>query len=33
MPWEYSDKVLELFQNAVHGGEGTHMGELTDPDG
>jgi len=33
MPWEYSDKVLELFKNAVHGGAGTHMGELEDPDG
>jgi NifU-like protein len=33
MPWDYSDKVLELFRAAVQGEEGTHMGELEDPDG
>lgn len=33
MPWEYSDKVLELFQSAVSGEGGTHMGEIKDPDG
>jgi len=33
MPWDYSDKVLELFMAAVKGEPGTHMGELEDPDG
>lgn len=33
MPWEYSDKVLKLFMDAVKGEEGTHMGELENPDG
>ena len=33
MPWEYSDKVLELFMAAVKGKPGTHMGELKNPDG
>ena len=33
MPWEYSDKVLELFRAAVQGEPGSHMGELEDPDG
>lgn len=33
MPWDYSDKVLELFTAAVKGEVGTHMGELEDPDG
>jgi NifU-like protein len=33
MPWDYSDKVLELFRAAVQGEPGTHMGELENPDG
>jgi NifU-like protein len=33
MPWDYSDKVLKLFMDAVKGEAGTHMGELEDPDG
>jgi NifU-like protein len=33
MPWDYSDKVLKLFMDAVKGEAGTHMGELKNPDG
>ncbi len=33
MPWNYSDKVLKLFMDAVKGETGTHMGELENPDG
>ena len=33
MPWNYSDKVLKLFKDAVNGETGTHMGELENPDG
>ncbi len=33
MPWEYSDKVLQLFQDAVRGKAGTHMGIIENPDG
>ncbi len=33
MAWEYSDKVLQLFMDAVRGKSGTHMGEIPDPDG
>ncbi len=33
MPWEYSEKVLKLFMDAVKGESGTHMGELETPDG
>ena len=33
MAWEYSKKTTELFTAAVHGKPGTHMGEVTDPDG
>ncbi|MDR2642082.1 MAG: iron-sulfur cluster assembly scaffold protein [Planctomycetaceae bacterium] len=33
MPWEYSDKTKELFSDAVQGKEGTHLGEITNPDG
>lgn len=33
MPWEYSDKVLELFKSAVSSGGGTHMGEVENADG
>jgi NifU-like protein len=33
MPWDYSNKVLKLFMDAVKGEAGTHMGELKNPDG
>ena len=33
MPWQYTDKTTQLFMDAVHGKEGTHLGELEDPDG
>ncbi len=33
MVWDYSDKVLQLFVDAVQGKPGTHMGDLADPDG
>lgn len=33
MPWEYSDKVLQLFKDAVQGASGTHMGAIENPDG
>lgn len=33
MAWEYSEKTKELFLNAVHGGPGSHLGEVEDPDG
>ena len=33
MPWNYSDKVIKLFMDAVKGETGTHMGELENPDG
>lgn len=33
MPWDYSDKVLKLFTDAVKGAKGSHMGELEEPDG
>jgi NifU-like protein len=33
MAWEYSKKTMELFTAAVHGKPGTHLGEITDPDG
>jgi NifU-like protein len=33
MPWEYSEKVRQLFHDAVQGKEGTHMGEIANPDG
>lgn len=33
MPWEYSEKVLQLFKDAVRGEGGTHMGEIENPDG
>lgn len=33
MPWEYSDKVVQLFMDAVKGADGTHMGEVENPDG
>lgn len=33
MPWEYTDKTVELFMAAVQGKPGTHLGEVEDPDG
>ena len=33
MPWDYSEKVRQLFRDAVRGGQGTHMGEIEHPDG
>lgn len=33
MAWEYSEKTKRLFMAAVHGEPGTHLGEITDPDG
>ncbi len=33
MAWQYSAKTTELFRNAVSGKEGTHLGEIEDPDG
>ena len=33
MVWEYSEKVLQLFKDAVQGAGGTHMGEIENPDG
>jgi len=33
MAWEYSDKVLQLFRDAVQGKAGTHMGDIAEPDG
>ncbi|MDR2117225.1 MAG: iron-sulfur cluster assembly scaffold protein [Planctomycetaceae bacterium] len=33
MAWEYSDKTMQLFTDAVHGKPGTHLGEITNPDG
>ena len=33
MAWEYSEKTMQLFMDAVHGKPGTHMGEIEEPDG
>ncbi|GHT21990.1 nitrogen fixation protein NifU [Planctomycetales bacterium] len=33
MTWNYSEKTMQLFNDAVHGQPGTHLGEVTDPDG
>jgi NifU-like protein len=33
MAWEYSEKTMQLFTDAVHGKPGTHLGEIADPDG
>ncbi|MGL4944199.1 MAG: iron-sulfur cluster assembly scaffold protein [Thermoguttaceae bacterium] len=33
MAWEYSEKTKQLFMDAIHGKPGTHLGEITDPDG
>lgn len=33
MGWEYSDKTMQLFMDAVQGKPGTHLGEIENPDG
>jgi NifU-like protein len=33
MGWEYSEKTKQLFMDAVQGKEGTHLGEIENPDG
>jgi NifU-like protein len=33
MGWEYSDKTIQLFMDAVQGKPGTHLGEIENPDG
>ena len=33
MAWEYSEKMKQLFLDAVHGKPGTHLGEIENPDG
>ena len=33
MAWEYSKKTMDLFTAAVQGKPGTHIGEISDPDG
>ena len=33
MAWEYSEKTKQLFLDAVQGKPGTHLGEISDPDG
>ncbi|MFH2001444.1 MAG: iron-sulfur cluster assembly scaffold protein [Planctomycetota bacterium] len=33
MAWEYSEKTVKLFMDAVQGKPGTHLGEIKDPDG
>jgi NifU-like protein len=33
MGWEYSEKTKQLFMDAVQGKPGTHLGEISDPDG
>jgi NifU-like protein len=33
VPWEYSEKTKQIFMDAVHGKEGTHLGEIENPDG
>ena len=33
MGWDYSEKTKQLFLDAVHGKPGTHLGEISDPDG
>ena len=33
MPWEYSEKTKQLFMDAVLGKPGTHLGEVSEPDG
>ena len=33
MTWNYTEKTTELFMQAVHGKQGTHLGEIENPDG
>ena len=33
MAWNYSEKTQKLFMDAVQGKPGTHLGEISDPDG
>jgi NifU-like protein len=33
MPWDYSEKVLQLFRDAMASKAGTHMGSIENPDG
>ncbi|MBZ5588886.1 MAG: iron-sulfur cluster assembly scaffold protein [Acidobacteriia bacterium] len=33
MTWEYTEKTMQLFMDAVHGKPSSHMGEIADPDG
>lgn len=33
MAWDYSDKVLKLFRDAMASKAGTHMGRIQEPDG
>jgi len=33
MGWEYSEKTIQLFMDAVQGKPGTHLGEIENPDG
>jgi NifU-like protein len=33
MAWEYSEKTMQLFMDAVHGKPGTHLGEIENADG
>lgn len=33
MAWNYSEKTKQLFLDAVQGKPGSHLGEVTDPDG
>lgn len=33
MAWEYSEKTMKLFMDAVHGKPGTHLGEVEEADG
>ena len=33
MPWDYSNKVMQLFRDAIAGKAGTHFGRVETPDG
>ena len=33
MSWNYSQKTMQLFTDAVHGKPGSHLGEIKNPDG
>ena len=33
MPWDYSNKVMQLFRDAIAGKSGTHFGRVETPDG